>query len=361
MKIKKYIGQTAHEAMLKLKMELGSDAIVLNTKSIRHKGLFGYFKKPLVEITAAFEDKDLLDKNPIKPYENKLNEINQELVELKELMMSFPVNRTEEQIFSPILKRFYSILISNGINSEVAIDLLRKIENQINIDGKDYDTIKNIIKYSLAEGLGSPEPIGLSSGQKIVFFVGPTGVGKTTTLAKIAANFILKDKYDVGLITSDTYRVAAVEQLKIYSDILQLPLEIAYNGSEMIKAINKFNEKDIILVDTAGRNHNDLSQLEELKEILNTAKSKEVFLLINGTVDYKALKSLVDKYSFLEDYRLIVTKIDEADTYGNILNIRYVTNKQLSYFTTGQNVPDDIEVVNVESIAEKLVEENRND
>ncbi|TCU72671.1 flagellar biosynthesis protein FlhF [Tissierella praeacuta] len=361
MKIKKYIGKTAHEAMLKLKMELGSDAIVLNTKTIRHKGVFGYFKKPLVEITAAFEEKSLVDKNLTNYYESKLNDINQEIVELKKIMMNFPMNKLEEEILPPILNRFHNILIENGVDSKISIELLKKIENQIDIDGKDYDTIRNIIKYNLIENLGSPKPITLENNQKTIFFVGPTGVGKTTTLAKIAANFVLKNKYDIGLITSDTYRIAAVEQLKTYSDILQLPLKIAYNKKEMIDAIDYFSSKDIILVDTAGRNHNDIEQLQELKDILYTTKSKEIYLLVNANIGCRALKTLIEKYAFLEDYRIIITKVDEAESYGNILNIKYITNKQLSYFTTGQNVPDDIETINVENIAEKLIEENKND
>ncbi|WP_244969122.1 flagellar biosynthesis protein FlhF [Tissierella praeacuta] len=361
MKIKKYIGKTAHEAMLKLKMELGSDAIVLNTKTIRHKGLFGYFKKPLVEITAAFEEKSLVDKNLTNYYESKLNDINQEIVELKKIMMNFPVNKLEEEILPPILNRFHSILIENGVDSKISIELLKKIENQIDIDGKDYDTIRNIIKYNLIENLGSPKPITLENNQKTIFFIGPTGVGKTTTLAKIAANFVLKNKYDIGLITSDTYRIAAVEQLKTYSDILQLPLKIAYNKKEMIDAIDYFSSKDIILVDTAGRNHNDIEQLQQLKDILYTTKSKEIYLLVNANIGCRALKTLIEKYAFLEDYRIIITKVDETESYGNILNIKYITNKQLSYFTIGQNVPDDIETINVENIAEKLIEENKND
>ncbi len=361
MKIKKYIGETAHEAMLKLKMELGPDAVVLNTKTIRPKGLFGYFKKPLVEITAAYEDKDILNKNNTINYENKLKNINDELVELRNLIMNISVNNRNDNFSSPILEKFYISMVNNGVDPEISINLLKKIESQINLKEKDSDTIKNIVKYSLVEILGNPKPITATNEQKIIFFIGPTGVGKTTTLAKIAANFVLENKYNIGLITSDTYRIAAVEQLKIYSDILQLPIEIAYNKDDMIKAIDHFQDKDIILVDTAGRNHNDSGQVEELKEILDTTNIKEIFLLINATTDFNALKSILEKYSFLEDYKLIITKIDEAEKYGNILNIKHLTNKELSYFTTGQNVPDDIQIIDVENIVKKLIEENNND
>lgn len=361
MKIKKYIGQTTHEAMLKLKMELGPDAVVLNTKTIRHKGLFGYFKKPLIEITAAYEDKDLLKKKIIDSYEDKLNSINEEIAELKNFIMNISINREEENSFSPALKEFHNLMLKNGVTPEVSISILKKLHSEIDLENKDVNTINNIVKFSLVEILGTPKPITIPEGQKIIFFVGPTGVGKTTTLAKIAANFVVKNKYDIGLITSDTYRIAAVEQLKIYSDILQLPLEIAYNRDDMIKAIDHFKDKDIILVDTAGRNHNDLNQIEELKDIVNVVKAKEVFLLVSATTDFNKLKSLMEKYKFLDDYKLIITKIDEAEDYGNILNIKYITNRELSYFTTGQNVPDDIQLIDVEYIVKKLIEEKNND
>lgn len=361
MKIKKYIGQTTHEAMLKLKMELGPDAVVLNTKTIRHKGLFGYFKKPLIEITAAYEDKDLLKKKNVDSYEDKLNSINEELSELKNFIMSISINKEGENSFSPALKEFHNIMLKNGVAPEVSINILKKLDSEIDLENKDMNTINNIVRFNLAEILGAPKPIIIPDDQKIIFFVGPTGVGKTTTLAKIAADFVVKNKYDIGLITSDTYRIAAVEQLKVYSDILQLPLEIAYNRDDMIKAIDNFKDKDIILVDTAGRNHNDLKQIEELKDIVNVTKAKDTFLLISATTDFNKLKSLMEKYKFLDDCKLIITKIDEAEDYGNILNIKYITNRELSYFTTGQNVPDDIQLIDVEYIVKKLIEEKNND
>ena len=363
MKIKKYIGQTTHEAMLKLKMELGPDAVVLSTKTIRAKGLFGYFKKPLVEITAAFEEKDLLSKSTVHPFEKELSNINRELNQLKSMITSISINKVEDENekIPPILNDFYKTMVENGIHPEIAMDILEKTHEQINLEGKDRNTIKRILKFSLLEVLGDPQPIEVDESQRIVFFVGPTGVGKTTTLAKVAASFVLKGKHKIGLITSDTYRIAAVEQLKIYSDILQLPLEIAYNKIDMEKAISNFRDKDVIFIDTAGRNHNDMEQIQELKNMIDTTRMKDIFLLINANVDWNVLNSLIEKYDFLDNYRLIITKVDEAENYGNIFNIRYVTNKDLSYLTTGQNVPDDIQIVDVEQIAHKLIGENDNE
>ena len=361
MKIKKFVGETSHEAMKKLKYELGSDAVVLTTKSIRRKGLFKYFKKPIIEITAAYEEKDILRKKTNNLSENKANQINKELLEIKESIKNIPFNNSKYEFSSLALKRYNDILISNGVNYKVSFNILKKIEEDIDLENKDENTIERIVKYTILEVLGNPRHISFGNQQKIYYFIGATGVGKTTTLAKIASSLVLEDGRNIGLITSDTYRIAAVEQLKTYSNILQLPLEIAYNKDDMIKAINKFKNKDIILVDTAGRNHNDKEQIKELNNILNSSKNKEIFLLISSNLDYELMKKLLKKYDFLEDFSLIITKIDEAENYGSLLNVKYLTERELSYYTIGQNVPDDIRVIDAEKIVEKLIGENKDE
>lgn len=363
MKIKKYVGKTSHEAMLKLKMELGPDAVVLTTRNVRSKGIAKYFKKPLVEITAAFEQKDLLSRNSGRHYDSRIDNINEEITELKHLMKSQTSNNinNNKSSFPSVLDKYHDNMVENGVSSYISSNLLKTIGEQININDKDSKTIKKIIKYNLSEILGDPKPIDLEEDQEVIFFIGPTGVGKTTTLAKIATNLILKENRSIGMITADTYRIAAVEQLKTYSDILQLPLEIVYNEDDLIKAIDNFKEKNIILVDTAGRNHNDTKQLEELKNLLNTIENKKVYLILDSTSDYKLLENLILKYDFIDDYKIIITKIDESNNYGSLLNIKYISNKELSYFTNGQNVPGDIKVIDKEFIVERLIEENNND
>lgn len=361
MKIKKYIGSTAHEAMMKLKNELGPDAVILNTKSIRKKGLMGFFKKPLVEITVGYEEEDLLQNKLNLKYETKLNSISKELNELKNTILENSLAKSKDHNLPLPLHTYYQRMVKNGVDLSLANRLLKEIREQIRIEGKDADTIKNIVKFTLAEKIGKPQPITVGNNKKNIFFVGPTGVGKTTTLAKVAANLVLENNFDIGLITADTYRVGAIEQLKIYSEILQLPLEIAYNSEDMEKAFDKFSEKDIVLIDTAGRSHNDLNQMEELKGIIDSVTMKEIYLLINANIDYRGLNDIIDKYNFLEDYKLIITKTDELSYYGNLLNIKHITNKEFSYFTTGQNVPDDIQIVNIDNIVDRLIEENIND
>lgn len=361
MKIKKYIGKTSHEAMLKLKMELGPDAVVLTTRTIRSKGIFKYFKKPLVEITAAFEEKDVLSRTSGNHYNSRLDNINDELIELKNLLKTQTSNNINNNSFPSTLNKYHDNMVNNGVSTGISTNLLKIIGEKINLNNKDNNTIRNIVKYNISEILGNPKPIDLTEKQEIIFFIGSTGVGKTTTLAKIATNLLLKGKHTIGLITSDTYRIAAVEQLKTYSDILQLPLEIVYNKDDMRNAIEKFKNKDIILVDTAGRNHNDDKQLEELKTLLDSVENKKIYLILDSTSDYKLLELLIERYDFIDDYKIIVTKIDESQNYGSLLNIKYISNKELSYYTDGQNVPGDIKTIDKEFIVERLIEENTND
>ena len=358
MKIKRYLGATAHEAILELKRELGPDAVVLNTKQVRAKGIFKYFKKPLVEVTAAYEDRNNYGSNNRNKYEEKLNNINDDLAELKKIMYEIPREMQKEEKLPKTLEMFRKRMIHNGIDEDIVDNILKEINEQMNLKDKDSNTVEKIIKYNLMEYLGNPQPITMEDERKIIFFVGPTGVGKTTTLAKIAASLVMENKYKIGLITSDTYRIGAVDQLKIYSDILDLPLEISYNQEDMYKAFDKFEAKDIILVDTAGRNHNDLEQIKQLEDVLDSTKIKEIYLLLSATIDKKVVQGLISKYSSLGDFKLIITKIDEAQNYGDIFNIRYISNKELSYYTVGQGVPDDIQVVNKEEIVKKLIKEN---
>lgn len=361
MKIKKFVGHTAYEAMLKMKDELGSDAVILSTKTVKEKGLFGIFKKPLVEITAAYDDNKAAKSLLLNSYDDKLMNLNYELKELKSLVLSLTKNKENSVDLSPKLKNFHNIMVSNGVNPDISMKILKGIEDELNLENKDYKTIKRIVKYTLIEKLGNPKIIEADVKPKVIFFVGSTGVGKTTTLAKIAANYVLENRYNIGLITLDTYRIAAVDQLKVYAEILKLPLEVAYNKVDLIKSVNKFSDKDIIFIDTAGRSHNNFEQIEELKEILNAVERKEVFLIIDATVDYNVLNSIINRYNFLDDYSIIVTKIDEAKNYGIFLNIKSITDKEFSYFTMGQNVPEDINIVNIQEIVEKLLEENIND
>jgi len=189
----------------------------------------------------------------------------------------------------------------------------------------------------------------------VAIFIGPTGVGKTTTLAKIAAEYSLNSNKNVALITADTYRIAAVDQLKTYAEIMGMPLSVIYSPGEVKDILEKYNDKDLVLIDTAGRSSKNKVQFDELDELLKMSGADEVYLLISATTSIRNSMEILKSYSFLKDYKLIFTKIDETSAMGTILNVSFITGKKLSYITNGQSVPDDIEVASIDSIVKNLL------
>lgn len=210
--------------------------------------------------------------------------------------------------------------------------------------------LKRVVKCS--EGVQLP-----SHGSRIVAVIGPTGVGKTTTLAKIAARFVLEQGVSVALITADTYRISAVEQLKTYSDIIGLPLEIVYSPEELRMAIRKYSDKKLILIDTAGRSQHNDYQMKELRELLKANSRIEKHLVISATTKNKDAADILEKFSGCKPDRVIFTKVDETSSVGLVLNLLYEKNIALSYLAYGQSVPDDIAPASVEKLVELLLRE----
>lgn len=357
MKVKKYIGANTQEALKELKKDLGPEAVVLNTRMIRQKGILGFLKKPVVEIIAAKEQD--YKKNTVVKGGGNTNDINDELKAIKDMIENIALKSYEnEEVHNIELEKYRKKLVSNGVNYSIANDILNSIDEQVNIDKKTEGEIRKIIEFNLKEYLGRVEPIDTTKMPKTIFFIGPTGVGKTTTLAKIAAQLTIEGNYDIGLVTADTYRIAAVEQLKTYSEILKLPIKVVYNSEEIYKAMAELKSKDIILIDTAGRSHNDDFQMKEIKKLLDSINNKEIYLVLSAATDFITLKSIINKYKFVKDYKIIFTKLDEVNGYGNILNAKFHTENPLSYFSIGQDVPDDIEVANMEKVVKHLIGEN---
>ncbi len=203
-------------------------------------------------------------------------------------------------------------------------------------------------KVKFASGIDISES---RRGSKIVALIGPTGVGKTTTLAKIAAGFVLNKQVKAALITADTYRISAVEQLKTYSDIIGLPLDIVYNQDELRKAIRKHEDKDLILIDTAGRSQYNEYQLEELKTLLKANSRIEKHLVLSATTKERDARDIIERFSFCNPKRIIFTKVDETSSLGIILNLLYEKDMALSYLADGQSVPDDITVAGADTLA----------
>jgi flagellar biosynthesis protein FlhF len=197
--------------------------------------------------------------------------------------------------------------------------------------------------------------LSLPRQRRLVALVGPTGVGKTTTTAKLAAHYRLREHRRVGLITVDTYRIAAVDQLRTYADIIDLPMEVASTPHEMQQAIGRLADLDLILMDTAGRSPRDEAQIQELKLLLDEAQPDEVHLVLSCASGAGALTSCIERFAEVGANRLILSKLDEAQGLGALLPLLRTNRLPLSYVTHGQNVPDDIEVANPVRLAQQIL------
>lgn len=390
--IKKYQGTTEAEATAKAKEELGQDAVIMNVKSVKQKGLRKLFKKSYYEVTAAIDEpsekaareKHTASENkarkPVDTSENlketvseketteagvktaKTSAIEERLDNLAQLLEQQIQETKEEEAEerpdqkSKLVKLVYEQLLDNEVTEENAREIMSEIDNkssEIQVD----DLLSNIYQKIVLK-LGQIKTIELCEKKpKVVFFVGPTGVGKTTTIAKLASKYKLDHKCKLAIITADTYRVAAVEQIRTYANILNVPIEVVYNAEELQQAIQKYVEYDLLFVDTAGRSHQNQEQQEDVKRLLQVAKEyeQEIYLVISATTKYRDLVKITQVYSDISSYRLLFTKTDETGALGNILNIKMLTNEPLSYMTFGQNVPDDIEITDAQAIAKQLL------
>jgi flagellar biosynthesis protein FlhF len=389
------MGNNTQEAILKVKMDLGNEAVILNTRKVRRRGLLSIFDKPMVEVLAAIDDDVATKKESAKNVEiNKQKELstqkqinfktNSEQKEEKIDVLENKVNNMEtmlkkiyeqfgnntqtasvplkqlkverEKPYSKVLMRFYDNLLKNEVEEEIAKKLIDTVSKKIG-DTTSINDAASVL-YNLISGiLGKPETISLKEDKKptVILFIGPTGVGKTTTLAKIAANYSLNLRKNVGLITADTYRIAAVDQLKTYAEILGLPVNIIYAPNEIKDAISLYSDKDVVLIDTAGRSYRNKSQFDELKSLVAASEADEVYLVMSSTTSVKNCNDILQNYSFLKDYKLIFTKLDESQVNGIILNTKFRTGKNLSFVTTGQCVPDDIELLNIDKMTKNLL------
>ncbi|MGB9679871.1 MAG: DEAD/DEAH box helicase family protein [Thermoanaerobacteraceae bacterium] len=343
MKVKKYIAQDYQEAMKMVKAEMGSNAVILHQNKIRNKGIMGFFGKYKVEVVAAVEDQPLNNVNNI--IKNDINELKIMIKKLNSGISSKDV-AIKPQNDNKVLNK----LLKYGINPELSEALAEGISS-FNDSG-----IKTL-QQRLISFMGIPQKLDTTRKKKVLF-IGPTGVGKTTTIAKIASNLILNEKKKVILITADIFRIAAVEQLKTYGDILGVPVKVVNNIFEFNKLLPEIQEYDIALVDTAGRSHKDQKKINELKTFVKYSNCDETFLCLSATTKSEDLEKIIDMYKFAGDYKLLITKLDETDNLSSVINAKYYANRPLSYFTNGQIVPDDIYLANYDEIVLNIIKGN---
>jgi len=298
------------------------------------------------------EEKIILLENKVNSMENILQKIYEEV---QRPGKNLDKELTNQKV-SKVIELFQNNLENNEVDTKIIRQLLDMVEKRCNSNISVNNTA--LILHNLISGmLGKPETIKLREDGKptVVMFVGPTGVGKTTTLAKIAADYALNHQKDVGLITADTYRIAAVEQLRTYADILGMPLSVVYSLNEIKDIIEGYRDKDIIFIDTAGRSSRNKPHFNELKALVKEVGADEIFLVLSTTTSMNNCREIIDSYSFLGNYKLIFTKLDETPSLGIILNVKQYAGKKLSYVTNGQNVPDDIELADIDKITKNLI------
>lgn len=407
--IKKFTGKTEAEATEAAKKELGSTLVIMNVREVKKKGLFAFLLPKQIEVTAALEEEaparpqygsilrtaadkeirteqqNLLAKNSTENIEKKLDslqtllesQLNNRQSEKEESAKTQDVPDAEEkedktqdmaaaekkeEEKNPEQDKFIRLLYNKMLDNEMDEKYVNSILEDASKTKKadlPFDYLlaniyqKMVLKFGRSEGITPSE-----EGPRIVLFIGPTGVGKTTTIAKLAGRYCVEEKKKVALLTADTYRIAAAEQLRTYANILETPFRIIYTPEELQAAVDDYWDCDYIFIDTAGRSHQNTDQLEKMKEMVAALKRPEryqVFLVLSATTKYRDLQKIADCYGKIADFELIFTKLDETEAVGNLLNMKLYTDAPIAYVTCGQNVPDDMEAFNPQKTVKQIL------
>lgn len=404
MNIKTFRGKTEEEAMASAKKELGENAVKMASRKIEPKGfLKKMFAAPSWEVTAAVDEPDVYERTvprksaverpevrsvPSRQEEVRKQEIlseekeaeggsaiEQKLDNLKKLFeeqikelgqakiseeakekAELPENELPDKNIA-FLRLIFHQLIENEVDEQYVNQIITEIEASLK---KETDVSKILANFyqKIVLKLGQTKTLEVVSGKtRYVFFIGPTGVGKTTTIAKLAYSLLEQKKAKVALLAADTYRIAAVDQLRTYAEIMNIPLYVIYSETELAEQKEELQKYDVILVDTAGRSHRNREQRDDIERLIRSvpAEAREVYLVLSATTKYRDLVKIAEAYSEIAEYRLIFTKLDETDTIGNIFNIKMLTGAPLSYATNGQNVPDDISKIDSQNVARQLL------
>lgn len=407
MVIKKYQAKIEADAVAQAKKELGQGVVIMNVRNVRAKGFLRFLKPAMVEVTVAMEEEPEkpVAKREMKPEEKALflggePEIREAVSQVRRVaeeavpttaerepaeraieekldnLQSFleqQLNQSQEEEKEELVEEekseavlfmrlLYNTMLENEVDEKYANQIIDEIGKNAGGNASIDYLLANVYQKMILK-FGKPvEIIPAENGPRVLFFVGPTGVGKTTTIAKIASRFHVDEKKKVALLTADTYRIAAAEQLRTYANILETPFRVIYSGEEMAEALKDFADYDYVLVDTAGHSHHNEAQKENMNQFIHFLDDKVesmAFLVLSATTKYRDLVSIAESYQSMVDFTLIFTKLDETTTLGNLLNLRLHTNAPLSYVTCGQNVPDDIERFNPQKTVKQLLGGNK--
>ena len=397
--IKKFTAPTMTEALAKVREELGAEAVILNTRSNRAGGVFDFVGRSFVEVTAAV-DENLSQEDgkgsgtikraptPISPSDARLyppggtigyvssdgkrardvsvKELNSRvnldgiMDDIKELkrtikVISETVVTGEMSGLPSNLATLLSNMKASGLDDNISKRVTRQLLNELSgVELSDPSVVLDRATKLLLAGIGDVSPVVFAGAKpRIVAFVGPTGTGKTTTIAKLATDFSLNLEKKVSILTIDTKRVDAVGQLKSYCRIIDIPLHIAYNPDDLPGIMPKIMNSDIALVDTPGLAPMDNKLMMEMIEFLQRLVPQEVHLTVSVTTSLQEMKRIFENFGILKPNRILYTKLDETSNYGTMISFAIYAKKQISYVTFGQNVPGDFSIADPESLIRK--------
>jgi len=380
MKIKKIIAPTMKEALRQIKLELGDEAIILKSRKVNKGGLFSFLSREQVEVTAAVDpqppDKPALGRasvGAVRPMEDTsprrerylLYDIRDEVQRIDGTLREIGQKLKYDSMpgLPPELNKYYIDLVDNGVEHRLAADIAQEVYKTLSVpDCEDKIKVGKAVISALRNFFSTSGALKFSEGRPaIVALIGPTGVGKTTTIAKIASQYKFFAGKKVALISADTYRLAAVEQLRTFARIASIPLEVVYEAQDMPGAIRKHNDKDLIVIDTAGRSHRDEEKMHELADFMEAAHPSEIHLTLSTGTKLSDLVDIVDRFRTVPSDYYLFTKLDETTAFGDILNLVHIRPKALSMLTLGQNVPDDIAVAEKTLMAKLILSRSLNE
>ena len=365
MNVKTYRARNLQEALSLVRDDLGPEAAVLHTRDVSGWGPLRWLRGGRhIEVTASLDvsvpsrlpsrvaelartDAAHADVGTFDYRQRFREELNDQITDLQSMVedLCLRSHRSTAHDLPESLFRLFTDLIEADVGEDLAREMVERIRAELPGEELiDLVLVRARMARMIEAEIHVTGPIRVVPKQRrLIALVGPTGVGKTTTIAKLAANFRLREKRKVGLITVDTYRIAAVEQLRTYADIIDLPMEVVSTPKEMRAAVARLSEMDLILMDTAGRSPRDDIRIQELKTMLSEANADEVHLVLSSVGSASSLAKTAERFAEVGATALLLTKLDEAAGLGNLLPLLRASNLPLSYLTNGQNVPDDIQ------------------
>ncbi|OLN22772.1 flagellar biosynthesis protein FlhF [Domibacillus antri] len=370
MKMKKYMAPSMPEVMKKVRAELGPQAVILQSKTVYKGGVLGLFRKKNIEVVAAIDPnaemiERTIERKPepvtIKQHTPLSDELKKDMQEMKQMIRQLKETKQADFLYPEPLQPVLEQLKRQGLSEELlqltGDHLLEKWREERHRadDRKVRDwAIECLIDCLSSCRTAGPEPA------KYIHLLGPTGVGKTTTLAKLASKKVLEKGEKVAFITTDTYRIAAIEQLKTYAGLLDAPFKIAYSRSDMEKAFADLADYDVVFIDTAGRNYREKQYVEDLQALmLKKTVQSLYYLVLSAASKQEDLEEVIENFTSIQLDGFIFTKVDETKTKGTIVNLMYTYKVGISFIANGQNVPDDLSETTPERIIQSLFEETR--